>query len=154
MSRSGSLVLVAHKFVSCSTLLLLQAIHLPDQNVLLLCDVFHHHHVVEVFPASEGSFSVMLVNPRNQGLEEPLGRAILIRKRFDCVIDAFLLLELKSDFHFIKSVFVPSVLLSKAHSKSVPVPGHTEVSTTHFLENSLSTVRLGVALRVSLSPPV
>ena len=70
VTKPGILVPVAHEFVSCATIDLLELCHLFAKLILVLGHLEQGLFLPEVLPASEGSIFVMLVNAINQSLYE------------------------------------------------------------------------------------
>lgn len=70
ITKPSILVLVAHEFVSCAAIDLLELRHLFAKFILVLSHLQQGLLLPEVLPSSEGSIFVMLVDAINQSLYE------------------------------------------------------------------------------------
>ena len=132
VTKPGILVLVAHEFVSCATIDLLELCHLFAKLILVLSHLEQGLLLPEVLPASEGSIFVMLVDAINQSLYEASLDTEPPPKELQSIIYSLLLLEVQSKLHFAEPFLVSVFLIYPSGGPSVFVPGHAKEPPAHL----------------------
>ena len=132
VTKSGILVPVAHEFVSCATIDLLELCHLFAKFILVLSHLEQGLLLPEVLPASEGSIFVMLVDAINQSLHEASLDTEPPPKELQSIIHSLLLLKIQSNLYFAEPLLVSVFLIYSSGGPSVFVPGHAKEPPAHL----------------------